>query len=244
MKRLLIPFAILSSALLVFAAAKPPFPEVEGRTTQMDALDPQLKIRHQASTLNALIADTKPTFIVSPLDLVWLTHDADGKPNFILNQVYYLKTDRGHAICLLEADHEYIAEADIEYFRTLDNKPLVLARHPKWGVVYEAEWPSAVISGTGAMQSFRHLFFLCDGTHHWHFVGEGPEGNFHKSSASEYTTTGIEAKVRWTDDPDQPVTITCTQVKLNVIGDDSHEVRRVATLSGKLPASLKWSNSK
>ena len=251
MKRVLhslaLPALLLALALACPASvsAKPPS-AADNQPSALDEITPQLKILHQAPTLDALIAQTNPTFRLSPRDMAWLTHDKDGKPNFTMNRAYEIaaKTPAGRAFAFLAADpQQYNSSADAAYFQTLDSHPTLLSRDPARGTVYQAVWPSTVVSGTGHYHSDRPLFFLCDAAHTWRFVGEGPASSFLRNGNQNYHVVNIETKkVHWTDDADAPVQITCTQATFDGDFDDLSilENRQDALLSGKLPATLQW----
>jgi hypothetical protein len=71
--------------------------------------------------------------------------------------------------------------------------------------VYQARWPSAPQSGSGALTETRNIFLLYDGEHRWHLLGEGPSAWHGALGADEYYVQSIEAKVTWTDDAKHPV---------------------------------------
>ena len=210
-------------------------------------------IRQQAASLDELLAKTKPRFVCEApdtpcaRDLIWIMHDGAGKPVFSMNRAYSLQFGKKDPpqIFLLEADLE--ASCDfLEYARYVDEKPVIVTRDPKRGVVYRAHWPR-LSEGRGRYDIDRVLYFLCDVEHRWRFIGEGPQETNDRSNVDHGQTSAIEQTVRWTDDPAAPVEIHCVERTIHgpvILAEDDPgppelEVRHNCTLSGKLPATTR-----
>jgi hypothetical protein len=168
-----------------------------------------LAIRQHAATLDALIQITQPKFVWNGTDLLWITHDGAGKVGFAMNRAYHLQIGREQpAWYLLESHDNWLDPPDrpwIPYTRCADPNPKIVARDPIRGVVYQACWGSAPLSGSGADTSTRNIFLLCDGTHHWRLLSDGPIGESGALGVSEYRSQSVEADVAWTDDGSSPV---------------------------------------
>ncbi len=176
--------------------------------TQVDKLD-CLAIRQHAATVDALVQITQPKFVSNGTDLLWITHDSAGKVGFAMNRAYHLQIGPEQpAWYLLESHDNWLDPPDrpwIPYTRCVDPNPKIVARDPVRGVVYQTCWNSAPLSGSGADTTTRNIFLLCDGSHHWHLLGEGPIADSGADGISEYRSQSVEADVTWTDDSSSPV---------------------------------------
>lgn len=217
-----------------------------------------LHVRQEAATFEAMVEQVRPRFTwnerthdgVSPTrDLLWVTHDAAGKPTFTMNRAYRLQPARGEPArtYLFEADPECISDV-VWYARAVDEKPTILARDLTRGVVYRAIWHSVTNSGNGRVHKTRQLFLLCDAQHRWHFIGEGPEAVTGKNGIADAYRCKVDATVRWTDALSDPVEIHCTQVQTHECPYETGlkpnveelSTRRDCTLAGSMPSNLAW----
>jgi hypothetical protein len=139
-------------------------------------LDPELHVGLEADTLNDLKSAAKPTFVWRDHDLAWVDHDSAGKPVFAFNRAYSLALEPGQKRWyLLEATADFCSDRVIDYTRHVDLDPKIIARDAVGGVVYQATWPAPNdASVSDAVHDYRTLFFLCDGRHKWHLLGEAP----------------------------------------------------------------------
>ena len=88
---------------------------------------------------------------------------------------------------------------------------MIVARHPENGVVYQAQWTSQPISGSGGITDQRNVLLLCDGRHRWHLLAEGPRvTSYHRNGYPETETAHVETHATWTGDVDRPVRLAYT----------------------------------
>ncbi len=181
--------------------------------TAVDKLDNGLKIRQQAESFDALARLTNPKFVWRDRDMLWITHDESGKVEFTMNRAYDLQIARATPACFLLDAHNYWDKTEgpaFLYTRFVDPQPMIIARDPVRGVVYQVHWNSSPAEGSGSITQTRNIFLLCDGKHRWHLLGEGPVGSSGCSGASEYIADSVEADVTWKNDPSSPVKLTFT----------------------------------
>ena len=258
MRRL--PIAIIAVCLLL--ALRPSLAAVGSDSALDDVeLDPagdHLRLQQHATTLKELVDKTRPTFVWSGKDcpswahdLLWVTHNVAGKPTFAMNRAYALKVVKGQPAerCLFDADKD--AQSDwFEYAREVDVSPAILARDPHRGVVYRAVWHSLPNSGTGHIRITRQLFLLCDASHHWRFIGEGPEERTGRYGLSNDYQISVATKIVWTNELTAPVQVLCTETETHECFTEGNQAPEVAPLSlcrdgtfgGASPAPVRWND--
>jgi hypothetical protein len=82
-------------------------------------------------------------------------------------------------------------------------------------------------------------------------IGEAPHAEAGRLDPSRLYAVTVESKVRWTDNPSSPVDILCTECRSQgyIVPDNEDppvpdlDIRRDGTLSGNLPATIKWDNN-
>jgi hypothetical protein len=180
---------LLCIARLGFAQAKP------------QPLNPELHIRLETDTLDHLKAAAKPDFVwgCDRHELAWVEHDSAGKPIFAFNKAYALTLKPGRVgWYLLEATADFCSDRNIDYTRFVDGHPKIIARDPVGGVVYQATWPGpGYASASDAEHDYRTLFFLCDGNHKWHLLGEAPECGSSRIAGRGSEERRLVPAVRW-----------------------------------------------
>jgi hypothetical protein len=209
------------------------------------AVPKTLAVGPQAPTFDTLVEQARPTFTWGARDLLWIRHNSNGKPFFEMNRAYHLRLDGGEAFYLLEETSPFAFTPDeqVEYIRHADQAPSIVARHSRFGVVYQANWPSPMHEGTGHWEYERHIYLLCDGEHRWHLIGEGPQTSTGKAG-SDHFSSEIETDVAWTAKMAQPLELHLTQITHRETlgeppGESPLDTRRDFVLGGKLPAKLK-----
>jgi hypothetical protein len=181
--------------------------------TAVDKLDEGLKIGQQAESFDALVRVTKPKFVWRDRDMLWITHDESGKVGFMMNRAYDLQIASATPACFLLDAHNYCHKTEgpaFLYTRFVDPQPMIVARDPVRGVVYQVHWNSSPADGSGSITQTRNIFLLCDGRHRWHLLGEGPVGSSGHLGAIEYIADSVQADVTWNNDPSSPVKLTFT----------------------------------
>jgi len=198
--------------------------------TILDKLNDRLKIRQAAGNFTALADMTRPKFIWGGRNMLWIMHDGAGKPMFAMNRAYALQIGRQQPACYLLESHDYYWDdpdgPTLIYTRFVDEHPLVVARDPSRGVIYQARWDSAPQSGSGAITQTRNIFLLCDGEHRWHLLGEGPIGSGGQCGGDEQINDAVEADSRWTGNPAHPVELSFTMLTTDLWdydGENFHE---------------------
>jgi hypothetical protein len=182
------------------------------RVAAIDKLDSTLSISDRAQSLDLLVRQTKPKFVWRTRDMLWIAHDERGKVGFVMNRAYDLQIGSGNPVCCLLVAHDYYVDAGVNddnpvfpFTRGSDPKPIIVARDPARGVIYQARWASAPYAGSGSVTETRNLFFLCDGQHRWHFLEEGPISSSDCMGADDYLSSRVEATITWTDNALTPV---------------------------------------
>jgi hypothetical protein len=181
--------------------------------TAVDKLDDGLKTLQQAESFDALARLTKPKFVWRDRDMLWIIHDESGKVGFAMNRAYDLQVAHATPASFLLDGHNYLDKTEgpaFPYTRFVDPQPVIIARDPVRGVVYQVHWNSSPAEGSGHITQTRNIFLLCDGRHRWHLLGEGPVGSSACSGASEYIADSVQANVMWENDPSSPVKLAFT----------------------------------
>jgi hypothetical protein len=253
-----LPIATIIACLLL--AVRPSFAAVGSDSAleniELDPVTDHLHLRQHAATLKELVDKTRPEFVWNGKDcpwwahdLLWVTHNAAGKPTFAMNRAYALKLAKVQRTerCLFDADND--AQSDwFEYAREVDENPAILARDPRRGVVYRAAWHSLPNSGTGHILITRQLFFLCDVRNHWQFIGEGPEERTGRNGLANYYQISVATRIVWTNELSAPVQVLCTETETHECPTDGNRapgiaplsVRRDGTFGGASPGSVRW----
>ena len=177
-------------------------------TGRLDPLADGTEVVARAATLADLIRLARPRFVWDGRNLLWVTHDPAGRVGFRMNRAVRVTTADGIAAwCLLAGGPNWdVADEDNRYAQADDPAPVVVARHPTAGVVYQARWQSQPQSGTGHGTDQRTVILLCDGRHRWQLLGEGPTvTNSWRLGGAAWNTAAVEARAAWTGDADRPV---------------------------------------
>lgn len=208
----------------VFSEPSPQFPP--NAVLQLSALDHALTIRQKAARYDELVRSTRPQFTWRAHDMLWITHDAKGRVGFLMNRAYDIQFPAAAPGCYLLSADGYAwpdrQEQSFVFTQAADTKPIIVARDPHRGVVYQARWRSSPVMGSGSITDTRNVFLLCDGEHHWHLLGEGPVTRSGCLGASEYYHDSIEAGVHWTSDPSHSVNFTFTYLVTSEWETDQH----------------------
>ena len=200
----------------------------------------QIHIRRRATSLTALVHETRPTFVWGNGDMLWVERDEQGKPRFSLNRAYELDGSGGWV--LLDAPADYVATGLVDYMRE-QTPGEVISTDAHRRSVYLLVWPSRHMTGTGPVDCTRQILLLCDRQGKWHFVGEGV-GTIDGRASTKRIRTEVSYKVSWNDSNDSPLQVTATRIAFiiahNVERDDTttFRSRRDYTLSGKIPAEF------
>ncbi|MGA2233219.1 MAG: hypothetical protein ABSH22_20140 [Tepidisphaeraceae bacterium] len=185
-------------------------------------LDPQanglpggLIIRRQAEDFDAMVRQTKPDFVWNGADMLWITHDASGKPGFTMDHAYMVELtgQSKKTCCLFSCDGYALAGGDgPEYPFTFESaaQSEKIAQDSKWGAVYQARWPSVGDMGSGCDRDTRNIFLLCDAKNQWHLLGDGPFANSHQNGSGDSTVETVKADVRWTGGAAHPAELSFT----------------------------------
>jgi hypothetical protein len=201
-------FSVLIGAF--FANAKTGAADTTAAAIQK--LDSTLSISDRAQSLDLLVQQTNPKFVWKTRDMLWIAHDERGKVGFVMNRAYDLQIGGGNPVCCLLQAHDYYVDTGVNddnpvfpFTEGSDPKPIIVARDPARGVIYQARWISSPYAGSGSFKETRNLFLLCDGQHRWHFLEEGPISSSCCMGADEYLSSRVEATITWTDNPLSPV---------------------------------------
>jgi hypothetical protein len=230
----------------------------------IDLQNPPAKIEFRAPTLPALIALAKPTAVWDS-DMLWVAKGADGRPRFSFCTAQWVELadlKPFWAVIRLPANANVLDD-----FETSDEQrdlPLVskkpdddggagdyamlVGRDSAGDRVYELGCQNSW-SGSGHCTEQRRIYVLSrrDGT--WQFVGEGPSETFGRSGAEYADRVSVEFFVNFTHDEKRPVAIDFTATEVQDYGNPEDEdstscppleSRSDATLSGALPATLRW----
>ncbi len=172
---------------------------------------PEKAFRLQAESWKELVRAARPTFAWAGQDLMWITIDANGDPEFTLDRAYvYRPAERPLRWVLLRYEEEapggprrILRGNNIRAVAKLHDKvpssdhgagdyAARKAAHPSLGVVYEIGWAEAPGGGSGHHREERRLYVLLERGGKWRFVGEGPTVNRGKSGP--YTGSFSEVK--------------------------------------------------
>jgi hypothetical protein len=232
-------FFSVRSAIADDADAVPASATTQPDFTLVDKLADGLKVRKHAANFTALADLTKPKLIFGGRDMVWVMHDPAGKPIFAMNRAYDLQIGKDQPACyLLDSNDNYFVDPPdgptLIYTRFVDAHPIIVARDPVHGVVYQAHWDSAPESGSGAYTDTRNIFLLCDGNHRWHFLTEGPIGTGGRCGYDEHFDDAVSADVQWTSDPTQPVQLFFTLSTTDSWGFDGDMYHNFMTVRRKV----------
>ena len=188
-------------------------------------LDDGVTVVAHAATLDALVATADPKLVWGERNFAWVTHGpATKKVGFRLNRATRAKVDGADVWCLLVGDGCYDGKDEaVRYAQADDADPIVVARDPVRGVVYQARWTDQSSAGTGRYTDQRTVLFLCDGRHRWSVLGEGPRVLVHGRCGWSSTATGhVETHVEWTADPKRPVRLAFTVCQTQWMSRDGH----------------------
>jgi hypothetical protein len=186
----------------------------------------RLVIEVSADSFSNLCAKVKPTFTWRGRDMIWVEHDADGIPLFLLNCAYLHETAHGKIQWVLikpqQGDFdEWYAQVMGDNLkgvaRLRDDRPasdhgsgdyaVVLAESDQYGTVYEIGWQKLMANGTSLAQVERRLYLLKDRDNKWTFLGEGPGNSRGKiGGRGGYSTTSTPS-VMWMENPGVPCRI-------------------------------------
>jgi len=230
----------------------------------IDLQNPPAKIAFRAPTLAKLIALAKPTAVWGS-NMLWVAKGADERLRFSFCTAQWVELadlKPFWAVIRLPANTSVLDD-----FETSDEQrdlPLVTKRPDDDGGagdyamlagrdsagdrVYELGVQNSW-SGSGHCTEQRRIFVLSrsDGT--WQFVGEGPSETSGRCGADYADRVSVESFVNFTGEKKQPLAIDFTAAEVQDYGnpedDDSTscpplESRSDATLSGALPAKLRW----
>jgi len=190
----------------------------------IDQLSRKFAITLGADSWQHLLDRAQPTFIWNGCDMIWITEQSGGHPQFALEEAYLLKAkdqpERWILPALRSGPIPDITDADFGLEGERDVRPLVLAvsnkiphqddpgeydgggyavvksSHPDIGTVYEICWDKEMGRGNAHPEYHRLLYVAKDTVGRWHFLGEGPEEG--SIGGWECESTAIEAKVEWT----------------------------------------------
>jgi hypothetical protein len=237
-KTLLFLALVLCGALVGCSSIHPPTgtrvfdysSEYGGHALVLKGLGQRLSVRVEADSWQALIEKVKPAFAWNGCDMMWITEDTNGRPQFVLDEAYiYQPTNEAPRWVLLE-EHE--APFDPWYGEVMGHNlrgiatlheavpvphndagiigeyEVVKSVNPRFGTVYEIGWQKLMANGTCLCEENRRLYVLEDRANQWRFLGEGiAEGN----DKSHYLPgfTSVESRVVWTNSKthDLPVEI-------------------------------------
>jgi hypothetical protein len=207
--------------------------------TLVDKLADGLKVRKHAANFTALVDLTKPKIVFGGRDMIWVMHDPAGKPIFAMNRAYDMQIGKEQPGCyLFDSNDSYYTDPPddtvLVYTRFVDTHPIVVARDLDRGVVYQARWDSAPQSGSGAFTDTRNIFLLCDGSHHWHFLAEGPIGTRGRCGYDERFDDSVSADAQWPSDPNQPAQLSFTLSTTDSWGYDGDAYHEFMTVRRKM----------
>jgi len=185
------------AALLILAFAWRPFTEslraaaFQGQTqgpVVLDRLSPRFSVRVEADSWDHLVERVQPTLSWNARDLLWITHDDNGRPRFTLDEAYIFdQKDRPRRWVLLDERPNPIpneSDADREADAQINRRKLTMtlsARVPiehdggavdgggyavskstraDIGIVYELRWDGQMGDGTGHPLYSQLLYVL------------------------------------------------------------------------------------
>jgi hypothetical protein len=173
-----------------------------------------------ADSWPALLQKVKPTFAWNGCDMMWISNNKKGQPQFVLDEAYiYQPTNQPRQWILVKNErieknyeiwqHEnwwrQFGNQNLRAVVSLqDSKPessdggyygnyaVVKAANRYYGIVYEIGWQEEMSGGNGLLTYSRRIYVFKDKVNRWHFLGEGPEEGWEKGGGET-----VESRVVW-----------------------------------------------
>ena len=192
-------------------------------------LDDGVVVAARAATVDELVRSTRPKLVWGDRNLLWVTHDPmTNRVGFRMNRAVPVTIGGVDQWGLLVGSGCWDEQAeDTRYAQADDPRPIVVARSPTGGVVYQARWSSGVQGGSGRITDERNIVLLCDARHRWQFLAEGPRVTSHEQcGARQSFSARVEVRAAWTGDPARPVRLAYTVCETYDVVTDEPQASR------------------
>jgi hypothetical protein len=202
----------------------------EGRALPTAVIGPEMPgivVRDHARTWAELVRVTKPSCTWIGKDLLWVKQEKNGATAFAVDEAYAYATAGGGLESVTvrpppkgRMAFQFTDGEDLAYVRARmevgkdvadTGEPTPFARQllhdEKRGDLYELQWPSLTLSGTGHIETSQRVLVLHQGDGQWRVLGEC-EADGHGEEPGELNTDTVSCAASWSGDRREPVAIT------------------------------------